>query len=271
MGIPAKWIDLEGGLSDGFDVGVIARSGEAGRRLDIRGASSYISAPCTRGTPRSEKYSVSIQILCRKIGMTQVFVESGECIPVTVLQADPNHVVQKKTEETDGYTALQVGSGSRRDKLVSKAELGHFQKANVAPPRELVECRIPAQEAEGFEVGQEIKVDVFEKGQRVDVAGISKGRGTAGVVKRHNFKIKRRTHGTHEAHRHAGAIGAGSYPGRVIKGMKMPGRLGNAKVTTHNLEVVDLDAEKGLLFLRGAVPGHRDGVVRVRPAVKARD
>ncbi len=213
---------------------------------------------------------MSIQILCRKVGMTQIFVESGECIPVTVLQADPNRVVQKKTEAKDGYTALQVGTGSRRDKLATKAELGHFQKASVATPRQLVECRVTAEEAEGFEVGQEIKVDVFEKGQRVDIAGISKGRGTAGVVKRHNYKVKRRTHGTHESHRHAGAIGAGSYPGRVIKGMKMPGRMGNANVTTHNLEVVDFDAENGLLFIRGAVPGHRDGVVRVRPAVKAR-
>ena len=208
---------------------------------------------------------MSIQILCRKVGMTQIFVESGECIPVTVLLADPNRIVQKKTQEKDGYTALQVGAGPRRDKLATKAELGHFQKANVATLRRLVECRITAEEAEDFEVGQEIKVDVFEKGQRVDIAGISKGRGTAGVVKRHNYKIKRRTHGTHEAHRHAGAIGAGSYPGRVIKGMKMPGRMGNANVTIHNLEVVDLDAEKGLLFIRGAVPGHRDGVVKHWP------
>lgn len=213
---------------------------------------------------------MSIQILCRKVGMTQVFAESGECIPVTVLQADPNCVVQKKTEENDGYTALQVGAGSRREKVVTKAALGHFQKAKLAPPRQLAEFRITPEEAEGFEVGQEIKVDVFEKGQRVDVAGISKGRGTAGVVKRHNFAVKRRTHGTHEAHRHPGSIGAGAYPGRVIKGMKLPGRMGNANVTTHNIEVVDLDAAKGLLFVRGAVPGHRNGFVRVRPSVKVR-
>ena len=132
---------------------------------------------------------MSIQILCRKIGMTQIFVESGECIPVTVLQADTNRVVQIKTQENDGYTALQVGAGSKRDKLVSKAALGHFQKAKLATPRQLAECRVTAEEAGGFEVGQEIKVDVFEKGQRVDIAGISKGRGTAGVVKRHNFKV----------------------------------------------------------------------------------
>lgn len=213
---------------------------------------------------------MSIQIICRKIGMTQIFVETGECIPVTVLKADPNRVVQIKTEKTDGYSALQVGAGSRRDKLVSKAVLGHFQKANVATPRELAECRVTPEEASGFEVGQEIKVDVFEKGQRVDIAGTSKGCGTQGVVKRHNFKVKRRTHGTHEAHRHPGAIGAGAYPGRVIKGMKLPGRMGNESVTTHNLEVVDLDAEKGLLFVRGAVPGHRNGIVKVRPTVKAR-
>ncbi len=245
--------------------------GEAGLgpQLDIPGTSFYIPGPSSRGTPVSEKKPVSIHILCRKIGMTQIFIQTGECIPVTVLKADTNRVVQIKTEETDGYSALQVGEGTRRDKLVSKAALGHFQKANLATPRELVECRVTSEEASGFELGQEIKVDVFEKGQRVDVAGTSKGRGTAGVVKRHNFKVKRRTHGTHEAHRHPGAIGAGAYPGRVIKGMKLPGRMGNESVTTHNLEVVDLDADKGLLFVRGAVPGHRNGIVKVRPAVKA--
>jgi len=260
----------EAGRSEGVE-SAPPREGAGNRlQLDIRRVSFYIPAPSFRGTPVSEKRPVSIQIICRKIGMTQIFVETGECIPVTVLKADPNRVVQIKTEKTDGYSALQVGMGSRRDKLVSKAALGHFQKANVATPRELVECRVTSEEAAGFEVGQEIKVDVFEKGQRVDVAGTSKGCGTAGVVKRHNFKVKRRTHGTHESHRHPGAIGAGAYPGRVIKGMKMPGRMGNESVTTHNLEVVDLDADKGLLFVRGAVPGHPNGVVQVRPTVKAR-
>lgn len=212
---------------------------------------------------------MSIELLCRKIGMTQIFEESGEAIPVTVLEASPNVVVQKKSEENDGYTALQLGYGERRPSGADKAQQGHFQKAGVAPKRHLAESRISAKDAEGYEVGQEIKVEIFEKGQRVDVIGISKGRGTAGVVKRHGFAVKRRTHGTHEAFRHGGSIGAGSYPGRVFKGMKMPGRMGNARVTTINLEVARVDAERGLLFVNGAVPGHNNAIVRVRQSVKA--
>lgn len=212
---------------------------------------------------------MSIELLCRKIGMTQIFEESGEAIPVTVLEASPNVVVQKKSEKNDGYTALQLGYGERRPSGADKAQQGHFQKAGVAPKRHLAESRISAKDAEGYEVGQEIKVEIFEKGQRVDVIGISKGRGTAGVVKRHGFAVKRRTHGTHEAFRHGGSIGAGSYPGRVFKGMKMPGRMGNARVTTINLEVARVDAERGLLFVNGAVPGHNNAIVRVRQSVKA--
>jgi large subunit ribosomal protein L3 len=212
---------------------------------------------------------VSIEFLCRKIGMTQIFEESGRAIPVTVLEAPPNFVIQKKSEEKDGYTALQLGFADRRPSGVDKAQQGHFQKAGVAPKRHLAESRISAKDAEGYEVGQEIKVEVFEKGQRVDVIGTSKGRGTAGVIKRHGFSIKRRTHGTHENFRHGGAIGAGSYPGRVFKGMKMPGRMGNARVTTTNVEVARVDAERGLLFVNGSVPGHNNAVIRVRPSVKA--
>ena len=145
---------------------------------------------------------------------------------------------------------------------------GHFEAAGVEPRRWLRESRLSVEEAEPFEVGQQIGVEIFSEGQRVDVIGTSKGRGTAGVVKRHGFAIKRRTHGTHEAFRHGGAIGAGAYPGKVIKGMKMPGRLGNSRVTTSNLEVVGVDTEKNLLFVRGSVPGHNDALVRVRPAVK---
>jgi len=212
---------------------------------------------------------VSIELLCRKIGMTQIFEESGEAIPVTVLEASPNVVVQKKSEENDGYTALQLGYGDRRPSGADKAQQGHFQKAGVAPKRYLAESRISAKDAEAYEVGQEIKVEIFEKGQRIDVTGISKGRGTAGVVKRHGFAVKRRTHGTHEAFRHGGSIGAGSYPGHVIKGLKMPGRMGNARVTALNLEVARVDAERGLLFINGAVPGHNNAIVRVRQSVKA--
>jgi large subunit ribosomal protein L3 len=211
---------------------------------------------------------VAIQLLLRKIGTTQLFVEGGECIPVTVLEAASNAVVQKKTAETDGYTALQLGFGQRRPSRTRKALVGHFAKAKLAPLRHLRECRVTPEEAEAHEVGQEIKVDVFAVGQRVDVTGTSKGRGTAGVVKRHNYAVKRRTHGTHENTRHGGAIGAGSYPGRVIKGLGMAGRMGNERVTTENLEVVRVDAERGLLFLRGSVPGHREGLVAVRPTHK---
>jgi large subunit ribosomal protein L3 len=212
---------------------------------------------------------VAIELLCRKIGMTQIFEESGKAIPVTVLEASANLVIQKKSAEKDGYTALQLGFGDRRPSGLDKARQGHFQKAGVAPKRHLAESRISAEDAESYAVGQEIKVEIFEKGQRVDVIGISKGRGTAGVVKRHGFAVSRRTHGTHEAFRHGGAIGAGSYPGRVFKGMKMPGRMGNARTTTLNLEVARVDAERGLLFLSGAVPGHNNAVIRVRQSVKA--
>ena len=213
---------------------------------------------------------MSMQLLCRKIGTTQLYAETGECIPVTVLEIGPNTVVQKKTEDKDGYSAIQVGYGEKRAIRVSKPELGHFAKAKVTPKAKLYECRLPADEVEAHEVGQELPVDLFSEGQRVDVIGTSKGRGTAGVIKRHHMSIKRRTHGTHENTRHGGAIGAGAYPGRVFKGMGMPGRMGNEQVTQLNLEVVRVEAGKNLLFVRGAVPGHNDGLVKVRASVKAK-
>jgi len=214
---------------------------------------------------------VAIELLCRKIGMTQVYDDKGNCIPVTVLEAEPNIVVQKKTAATDGYAALQLGgAGARPSRVVTKAELGHFEKAGVGAQRALVESRVTEEELAGYEPGQAVGApDLFEAGQRVDVVATSKGRGTAGVVKRHNFAVKRRTHGTHEFFRHGGSIGAGSYPGKVIKGMGMPGRMGNERVTVRNLEVVEVDGERNLLFVRGAVPGHRNAVVRVRRAVAA--
>jgi large subunit ribosomal protein L3 len=213
---------------------------------------------------------VSIELLCRKIGMTQLFAESGECIPVTVLEAGPNRIVQKKTVETDGYAALQLGFGERRLSRTAKPMRGHYEKAGTAPALTLKESRIAPEEAEQYEVGQEIRADVFDAGQRVDVIGTSKGRGTTGVVKRHGFAVKRRTHGTHEYFRHGGSIGAGAYPGKVIKGLKMSGRHGNSRVTALNLEVVRVDADRNLLFVRGGIPGHADAIVRVRPSVKAR-
>ncbi len=209
-----------------------------------------------------------VALLCRKIGNTQIFMEGGDCVAVTVLQAGSNTVVQKKSEDKDGYTALQLGFGERRPSRTNRPRAGHFAKAKVTPKQFLAECRVTEEEAGGYEVGQEIKVDIFEAGQKVDVIGTSKGRGTAGVVKRHNFAVKRRTHGTHENTRHAGAIGAGSYPGRVTKGMRMSGRMGNERVTSRNLEVVRVDPDQGLLYVKGAVPGHRDAVVRVRPTSK---
>ncbi len=212
---------------------------------------------------------MAIELLCRKIGMTRLFDEQGESLGVTVLEAGPNTVVQKKIAETEGYTALQLGFGERAPRRTPKPLLGHFEKGKVAPKRFLAESRIDPEDAEKYEVGQEISVEIFEKGQRVDVIGTSKGRGTTGVIKRHNFSTTA-GHGTHEHFRHGGAIGAGSYPGRVIKGMGMPGRHGNERVTTRNVEVVQVDPEHNLLFVRGSVPGHNNGLVRVRQAVAPR-
>lgn len=213
---------------------------------------------------------MSIELLCRKIGMTQIFDDAGDAIGVTVLDASANTVVQKKTLETDGYTSLQLGFGERRPSRTPKAMAGHFQKAGVAPKRHLAESRVTPEQAEAYEVGGEVEVEVFEPGQRVDVIGTSKGHGTTGVVKRHNMAIKRRTHGTHESFRHPGSVGAGAWPGRVIKGMRHAGRHGNVRNTSLNLQVVRVDTDKGLLFVRGAVPGHRNAIVRVRPSIKVR-
>ena len=213
---------------------------------------------------------MAIDFLCRKVGMTQLYGEGGECVEVTVLEAAPNRVVQKKTSAREGYDALQLGYGEKRRKVASKAELGHAAKANVATPRYLRETRVTPQELESYEVGQEIRCDIFKPGQRVDVIGTSKGRGTAGVVKRHHFPSKGEAHGAHENYRHGGSIGPGSFPGHVIKGLRMAGRMGNERTTALNIEVVRVDAEKGLLFVRGGVPGHPDALLQVRPSVKVR-
>ena len=213
---------------------------------------------------------MAIELMCRKVGMTQLFNDAGECVVVTVLAAEPNVVVQKKTDETDGYCAVQLGYGERRVSLFNKAQRGHFEKVDLAPKRHLKESRLSPEEAEAYEVGSEVKCDIFEEGQKVDAIGETKGMGTAGVIKRHNFSIKRRTHGTHENTRHGGAIGAGAYPGKVIKGMKMSGRMGNERKTVRNLVVAKVDAEENLLFVRGGVPGHRNAVVRIRAAIAPR-
>jgi large subunit ribosomal protein L3 len=213
---------------------------------------------------------VPIDLLCRKLGMTQIFDDAGERIGVTVLEAGPNVVVQKKTPEKEGYAAVQLGFGERRRATMTKPVLGHFEKAGVAPKRHLAESRLDAAELESFEKGQELGAGLFEKGQRVDVIATSRGRGTQGVVKRHGFPMHRWTHGTHEFFRHGGSIGANSFPGRVIKGLRMAGRHGNTRTTTRNLEVVRVDAERNLLFVRGAVPGHPNTLVKVRRAIAAR-
>ena len=207
---------------------------------------------------------MSLQLLCRKVGNIQIFADTGECIPVTVLEAGSNTVVQKKSDDKDGYTALQLGFGTRKPARTPKALAGHHQKSGAAPHQYLRESRVTPAEADAFELGQQVKVDIFEVGQHVDVTGTSKGRGFTGVVKRHGFAVMRRTHGTHESTRHGGAIGAGAYPGRVIKGMKMAGQLGAERVTVRNLEVVRVDGDRGLLYVRGSVPGHRNGLVQVR-------
>ncbi len=215
---------------------------------------------------------MSIELLCKKLGMTQIFVETGEAVPVTVLEAGPNIVVQKKTIDKDGYVAVQLAFGERREGLFSKAEKTHFEKnGGSAPKRYLSESRLTEEEAAQLESGAEIKVDIFEAGQKVDAIGTTKGTGFSGVVKRHNFAIKKRTHGTHEAFRHGGSIGAGADPGKVIKGMKMAGQSGNVRQTTMNLEVIRVDAEQNLIFVRGGVPGHKNGMVKIRKAVKSQD
>jgi large subunit ribosomal protein L3 len=220
------------------------------------------------GSNPDEENSVSIELLCRKLGMTQIFAESGEAVPVTVLEAGPNTVVQKKTRETDGYDAVQLGFEDRRESLFSKGARGHFAKAGVTPKRFVAESRLSEEEVAELEPGAEVKVDLFEPGARVDAIGTSKGRGFTGVVKRHGFAIKKRTHGTHEFFRHGGSIGAGASPGKVIKGLKMAGQHGNARVTVRNLEVMRVDPERNLLFVRGAVPGHKNGLVKIRKAIQ---
>jgi large subunit ribosomal protein L3 len=206
-------------------------------------------------------------ILGRKLGMTQVFDEAHRVIPVTVIEAGPCRVVQLKTPERDGYAAVQLSFGETKPGRLSKPELGHLKKADAGPARYLAELRVD--DLSGFEIGQVLGADVFEKGERVDVTGISKGHGFSGVMKRHNFAGQGASHGNHKKHRAPGAIGACATPARVFKGVRMAGQHGNARVTTQNLEVVQGDAERNLLLIKGAVPGPSGGLVFVRNTVKA--
>jgi large subunit ribosomal protein L3 len=200
--------------------------------------------------------------------MTRVFTEDGASIPVTVVEIAPNRVTQIKELETDGYRAIQVTAGSRKASKVSKAEAGHFAKAGVAAGEGLWEFRLDASD-EAFEIGVELTVDRFEQGQKVDVAGRSKGKGFQGVVKRWNFSTQDATHGNSLSHRAPGSIGQCQTPGRVFKGKKMSGHMGDERVTTQGLEVVRVDAERNLLLIKGAVPGAPGGEVIVRPTVKS--
>ncbi|MBS6525459.1 MAG: 50S ribosomal protein L3 [Peptoniphilaceae bacterium] len=203
--------------------------------------------------------------LGKKIGMTQIFTEEGVQVPVTVVAVEPQVVVQRKTTDIDGYEAIQVATGAVKEKRVNKPLKGHFDKAGVEYKRVLRE--FPLAEGEDFNVGDELNVTVFEEGDKVDVTGTSKGKGTAGLIKRHNFGRGRETHGS-KFHRMPGGMGAASYPGRVWKGHRMMGRMGNERVTVQNLEVVRVDADNNFLLIKGAVPGPKNGLVRVRATVK---
>ncbi|MCO6004549.1 50S ribosomal protein L3 [Actinoallomurus purpureus] len=205
-------------------------------------------------------------VLGEKLGMTQVFDDEGRIVPVTVVQAGPCVVTRVRTPEADGYTAVQLGYGQIDPRKVNKPLTGHFEKAGVTPRRHLVELR--TDDATEYELGQEITVEVFEAGQRIDVTGRSKGKGTAGVMKRHGFKGLSASHGTQRKHRSPGSIGGCATPGRVFKGLRMAGRHGNARITVQNLTVHAIDAEKGLLLIKGAVPGPNGGLVLVRTAAK---
>ncbi len=212
---------------------------------------------------------MSMEILGRKLGMTQVFRESGDRVPVTVLRAGPCTVVQKKTAEGDGYSAVQLGFEERKEKHTSKPQQGHFSKSGGSPKRFLYEVRVTEQDLAELELGQEITcAESFEAGQKVDVRGVSKGRGFAGVVKRHNYSTHGSTHGTHEFFRHGGAMSAGTDPGRILPGTKMAGHMGDARVTQLGLRIERIDADRNLIFVSGAVPGHKNGLVRIRASVK---
>lgn len=211
---------------------------------------------------------MTIGLIGRKRGMTRIFTEQGDSVPVTVIEVNPNRVTQVKSVETDGYSALQVTMGTKRNRLVNKPEAGHFSKSEIEAGEGLWELRLEGEEGTDLQAGAELNVSQFEAGQKVDVTGTSKGKGFAGVVKRHNFSMQDATHGNSLAHRAPGSIGQCQTPGRVFKGKKMAGQMGDVRVTTQNLEVVKVDADRNLLLIKGAVPGAKNGKVTIRPAVK---
>ncbi|MCU4676372.1 50S ribosomal protein L3 [Catenovulum sp. 2E275] len=212
---------------------------------------------------------MAIGLVGRKVGMTRIFTEDGASVPVTVIEVEANRVTQVKTVETDGYRALQVTTGTKKANRVNKPTAGHFAKANVEAGRGLWEFRLGDNEGEGIEVGAEIKVDILTDVNKVDVTGTSKGKGFAGAIKRWNFHRQDMTHGNSLSHRAPGSIGQNQSPGKVFKGKKMSGHMGAERVTTQNLEVVRIDAERNLVLVKGAIPGATNSDVIVKPAVKA--
>lgn len=213
---------------------------------------------------------MAIGLVGRKVGMTRVFQEDGASVPVTVIEVTANRVTQVKTDETDGYRALQVTAGTKKASRVTKPLAGHFAKAGVEAGRGLWEFRLENGEGEDYAVGSEITVEIFADTKKVDVTGTSKGKGFQGAVKRWNFRTQDATHGNSLSHRAPGSIGQNQSPGRVFKGKKMAGQMGNKQVTVQTLDVVRVDAERGLLLIRGAVPGATGGDVIIKPAVKAK-
>lgn len=204
-------------------------------------------------------------ILGKKIGMTQIF-EDGKFVPVTVVEAGPNFVLQKKSVENEGYTAVQLGFDEKKEKNSTKPMMGIFNKVGVKPLRFIREIKVA--DTNGYELGQEIKVDTLNGVEFVDITGTSKGKGTSGVMKRHNFSGNRATHGVSRNHRLGGSIGQSSWPGKVLKGLKMAGQYGNATVTVQNLKVVKVDAENNVILIKGAVPGAKNGYLVIKPAIK---
>ena len=207
-------------------------------------------------------------ILGKKVGMTQIFTEAGDVVPVTVIEAGPEVVTQIKTVETDGYNAVQVGYEDQKAHRVNKPMTGHYEKAGVAPKKHLAEFKI--EDGETYELGQEITVADFEEGMKIDITGISKGKGTQGNIKRHGHHRGPMSHGSKHK-RLAGALAAGTYPSRVFKGNKAPGRMGRDKITVQNFVLVKVIADRNLMLVKGAVPGKKGGVVRIRPAIKGQD
>ena len=211
---------------------------------------------------------MAIGLIGRKVGMTRIFTEDGGSVPVTVIEATPNRVTQLRTQETDGYRALQVTAGTKKANRVNKPEAGHYAKAGVEAGRGLWEFRLSGAEGDEIKVGSELTVEIFTETKKVDVTGTSKGKGFAGAIKRWNFSSQRMTHGNSLSHRAPGSIGQNQTPGRVFKGKKMAGQLGNKQITVQSLEVVRVDAENNLILVKGAVPGATGGDVIVKPAVK---